>query len=486
MPIRKKPVKKEINNETKFKIYEKGEYKIPKIIHQLWIGNKPMPSKLMDTWKEKHPDYEYIRWTEEEFIKRNITFECQNRIDEIGEINGKADIMRWELIYKYGGIFLDADSICVEKLDDYLLRYDSFAGYENENKKPGLLATGTMGFSPKHSLPKDAIEHIKNNHVSKLKTWKSAWQTVGPLLLTNLYKKNSYKDMMILPSHLFLPKHHTGFEYNGNDKIYAYQKWGSTKNNYDDMNNFCLENKYKKPELEISILIPSYNTKKEYIIECLNSIRNQEGRYYKEIVWINDGSNIENTKILEKLLYDFEKRNSFTKVIYSKNDENKGMGYSLNKGVKLCSNDIIFRMDSDDIMTNDRIKKQLEIMKNEKIKISGGQIEIFKGDKIISKTKLSSINWCEYKNKKSHWIANHPTLCFRKQSVLEVGNYNIEHNRMLEDIDLELRLLKKYDNLINSKDILVRYRDHPEQVTKNSNNNYNRLRQELINNYIKD
>ena len=33
---------------------------IPKIIHQLWIGPKPAPINLMNTWKEKHPDFEYI------------------------------------------------------------------------------------------------------------------------------------------------------------------------------------------------------------------------------------------------------------------------------------------------------------------------------------------------------------------------------------------------------------------------------------------
>ena len=78
---------------------------IPKIIHQLWIGNKPSPSRFMDTWKEKHPEYEYISWNEQEIKKRQIHFSCQNRIDDMEEINGKADIMRWEILYHYCGIF---------------------------------------------------------------------------------------------------------------------------------------------------------------------------------------------------------------------------------------------------------------------------------------------------------------------------------------------------------------------------------------------
>ncbi len=43
---------------------------IPRIIHQLWIGDKPRPSKFMQSWKDKHPDFEYIMWNEEEIKKR--------------------------------------------------------------------------------------------------------------------------------------------------------------------------------------------------------------------------------------------------------------------------------------------------------------------------------------------------------------------------------------------------------------------------------
>ena len=91
--------------------------KIPKIIHQLWIGNKPPPTKFMDTWKNKHESqgFEYIRWNEQEMKKRGFVSQLQNKIIEMEEINGKADILRWELLYEYGGFFVDADAnfICI-------------------------------------------------------------------------------------------------------------------------------------------------------------------------------------------------------------------------------------------------------------------------------------------------------------------------------------------------------------------------------------
>ena len=78
-----------------------GQESIPRIIHQIWIGPKPAPTKFMDTWKDKHPDFEYIRWTENEMKKRGFVSNCQNRIDEMEELCGKADIIRWEILYKF-------------------------------------------------------------------------------------------------------------------------------------------------------------------------------------------------------------------------------------------------------------------------------------------------------------------------------------------------------------------------------------------------
>jgi len=76
------------------------KFTIPRILHQLWIGDKPRPTNLLETWKEKHLPlgFEYILWTESEIVSRGMTFRCQKQIDEMGEINGKADIMRWEIL----------------------------------------------------------------------------------------------------------------------------------------------------------------------------------------------------------------------------------------------------------------------------------------------------------------------------------------------------------------------------------------------------
>jgi hypothetical protein len=467
---------------------------VPKIIHQIWIGPKPAPIKLMNTWKEKHPDYEYIYWNEEEFVKRDMIFKCQDKINEIEEYCGKTDIMRWEILYKYGGIYIDADSFCIEKIDDNLLK-KSFAGWENEVKRPGLIAVGTMGFCINHEIPKKAIDFIHKNEISYAKTGKMAWQNTGPTLLTNIYNEdtnNLSNIFTILPSYNFLPRHFTGQEYIGHGKIYAFQEWGSTRNLYDIINNSNLPDKYKNPpeQFSVSILISSYNTKSFYIKECLESIKNQIGWFNIELVWINDGSDLINSKILKGLLDNFINTTRFTTLIYHENERNMGVSFSLNLGVTLCSKELIIRMDSDDIMIEHRVAKQIDYMLNNRdIQICGAQISMFREniDNVISVTNHKSITLDEFKQNSIHWIVNHPTLCYRKSAIMNIGNYDINFNK-IEDYELMLRFLKCYNYIHNMSDVLLHYRLHNEQVTHNGctegREYWHKKRCDLINNII--
>mgnify|MGYP000064505590 FL=1 len=446
---------------------------IPKIIHQLWIGPKERPSKFMDTWKKNNPDFEYIFWNEEEIKKRNLKLQCVNQINLMQEINGKADIIRWEILYNYGGIFLDADSVSIAPLDDHLLSTKAFASFENETSRKGLVATVAMGFPKNHPLCLSAINWIlKNNVVSQ-----RAWQTVGPGLITRLYK--SFPDITIFPSYYFLPIHFSGNVYMGHGKVYAHQEWGSTKNKYNIMNTLELPSIFKTPEKRsISILVCSYNTNIKYIRECLESIIYQNGHILLELIWINDGSTEENTKLLEEELDNFKLRTRFCNIIYKKMESNKGVSYCLNEGVTLCSNEIIFRMDSDDIMIPNRILIQLEFMKNNpECVICGSNVQYFsvnENDKYIFTKKTQhpyKLTWNEYAKTKSHWFMNHPTLCFKKSAVLEVGNYNKIDRTICEDLELELKIMKKYGKIYNIPECLVLYRIHNDQLTFNGKSN---------------
>ena len=180
----------------------------PKVIHQIWFGpNRPV--RLMDTWKAKHPDWEYKLWT----------------VPPTGyplSFSGLSDVLRYQILYEYGGVYIDADSECLKPIDD-LLDCEAFCSWENEYVTTGLMLGAFMGSVPHNRFFFELLESIKG-----LQTLDPEWFTVGPGLLTRMVGQLRYQNMVIYPSHYFSPKHHTGLEYKGKGKVYANHFWGST------------------------------------------------------------------------------------------------------------------------------------------------------------------------------------------------------------------------------------------------------------------
>jgi mannosyltransferase OCH1-like enzyme len=202
---------------------------IPKIIHQIWIGPKKMPEKYMDTWKALNPDWTYMRWTDKEIAEHFPKgFKNQKHINEIEEWAGKADMIRYEILYKFGGIYVDADSICTNGLDDHFLDHSAFAGFENEQCRGNLIANGYMGSTKGNSFIKKLVDEIyKMPSVTQRITGRMAWQNVGPLFFTEMVMKHQ-PDISIYPSFVFIPEHYSGITYKGSGKSYSKQLWGST------------------------------------------------------------------------------------------------------------------------------------------------------------------------------------------------------------------------------------------------------------------
>ena len=83
---------------------------IPKIIHQIWIGTKPIPLQyivFMKMIKDMHPDFEYRLWTNKDFTPEN--FSTYYDMMKMNKIISRVDMMRYEILYNHGGIYVDCD-----------------------------------------------------------------------------------------------------------------------------------------------------------------------------------------------------------------------------------------------------------------------------------------------------------------------------------------------------------------------------------------
>ena len=92
---------------------------IPKIIHQIWLGDKKkMPVDFMKTVRDKHSGWKYILWTEENIShivnhkKFKIVSEYNKSVDN--KFTNLANILRYEKLFEYGGIYIDADDEMLE------------------------------------------------------------------------------------------------------------------------------------------------------------------------------------------------------------------------------------------------------------------------------------------------------------------------------------------------------------------------------------
>ncbi len=132
-----------------------------------------------------------------------------------------------------------------------------------------------------------------------------------------------------------------------------------------------------------------------------------------------------------------------------------GLGNALRQGITCCKNELIARMDSDDISSRDRCEKQLKMFKQQDLAIVGGNITEFADDisNINAVRKVPETNEEIRSFAKRRNPFNHPTIMFRKSAVLKAGNYI--DCKGFEDYYLWVRMLKNGSKGYNIQDTLV-------------------------------
>lgn len=144
--------------------------------------------------------------------------------------------------------------------------------------------------------------------------------------------------------------------------------------------------------------------------------------------------------------------------------ENKGLWNALNVGIQHSRNELIARMDADDISVENRLAKQLEVMQQDpELGILGGQIIEFTTDSVReSPKKLQSMRSVPlgYKEivkfSKRRSPLNHPTVMYRKSIIERLGGYS-RLNRS-EDYDLWMRAIQDGVKIRNIEDVLLYFR----------------------------
>lgn len=203
--------------------------------------------------------------------------------------------------------------------------------------------------------------------------------------------------------------------------------------------------------MKFSVLMSVYiKENKFFFISSLESILNQT-LCPDEIILVKDGP-LENE--LDDIINTYTSAHKFIKVLSL--PQNVGLGYALKFGLEHCSNELVARMDSDDICYSNRFEKQIKFMTaHPEIDVIGTNIAEFdfSTDKIVSYRKLpSQFNEIVLFAKRRNPL-NHMTVIFRKTAVLKAGGYMPFNG--YEDYYLWVRMLLAGSKFINSSESLV-------------------------------
>lgn len=197
------------DNGKKITIQKSNIQPIPKKIHYCWFSGNPMPDYLkrcVDSWYKFCPDYEIIRWDEDNYdVNKNLYMKQAYEAKKWGFV---PDIARLDILYEHGGIYLDTDVELIRNLDD-LLYQSAFAGVE---KWGNINMGGCSGAVPHHPIIKKMLDFRINERFiledGSLNQTTCGFYETKPLIELGMKPNNTVQrigDMTIYSSDFFHP-----------------------------------------------------------------------------------------------------------------------------------------------------------------------------------------------------------------------------------------------------------------------------------------
>lgn len=157
---------------------QEGAFKIPPVIHFIWLGPRPFPPQSVEnvrTWMTQNPGWKVKFWTDrdreppcegmEKILVKDFHFFklgwCYEESQNWGE---KSDLLRYEILYQQGGVYVDHDANCLQSFSGMSRGYDFFCGLETPHEpfvgRNVTCGNGILGSRPRHPIIGKVIELV--------------------------------------------------------------------------------------------------------------------------------------------------------------------------------------------------------------------------------------------------------------------------------------------------------------------------------------
>jgi mannosyltransferase OCH1-like enzyme len=128
---------------------------IPPTFHRIWL-DEPMPERYESYWDrfiELHPGRDFVTWNDSTQLD---WMRCKSEFSSAKTWAGKSDVLRYELLWKFGGIYVDTDVEPLRPFDELFDDPRPFIGWEDSN----LLCPTVMGAPPKHPAIGELLDEL--------------------------------------------------------------------------------------------------------------------------------------------------------------------------------------------------------------------------------------------------------------------------------------------------------------------------------------
>lgn len=163
-------------------------FTIPKVIHQVWIGEKQPPAALLDTWRNGYvkacKGWQHKLWGATDVLQ--LRYLSTHYLDKESTLNGKSDWLRSAIMYEHGGVYIDADTQWVNNkcLDDIMMLASTTGFITALEPGKNHAAPGVMGAVKHHPLLKLMMGmQIALSSAPRISAG-AAWERVGPGAIT--------------------------------------------------------------------------------------------------------------------------------------------------------------------------------------------------------------------------------------------------------------------------------------------------------------
>ena len=225
---------------------------IPKLIHQTWkTGDVPRKwRRFADTVREMNPGWEYRLWTDadnDEFVRREYP-EFYEIFTGFSRGIMRADVIRYLIMFKIGGVYLDLDYEVLRPFDfgdcRVVLPMNRSRAFGDPSNELGNCIFASV---PGHRFWYDVIEDLRTNPPA-VSEYTQIVEATGPRLLTRIYNSNNYPDICVPERLVYHPPSPHGRKEieqirNNGISLGIHHLWGSWKERWSLA---YLKNKYRK------------------------------------------------------------------------------------------------------------------------------------------------------------------------------------------------------------------------------------------------